>query len=82
MGESKFQYDVWGDTVNTASRMESAGAVNEVNVSQATVELLQDDPILQFKPRGRIDVKGKGQLLMFFASTRNEVKMAVGFQEG
>ncbi len=78
VGESKFQYDIWGDTVNTASRMESAGAVNEVNVSQATVELLKDDPVLQFRPRGRIEVKGKGQMLMFFAFTRSEVKMAVG----
>ena len=42
VGVKKFQYDIWGDTVNTASRMESAGEVGKVNISQATYELLQD----------------------------------------
>ena len=40
VGKKKFQYDVWGDTVNTAARMESSGAVGQVNISQATHDLL------------------------------------------
>ena len=42
VGVKKFQYDIWGDTVNTAARMESAGEVAKVNISQATYELLKD----------------------------------------
>ena len=66
VGESKFQYDVWGDTVNTAARMESAGAVDEVNISEATLQVVKDEPGLAFSPRGRIGAKGKGELAMFF----------------
>ena len=42
VGVKKFQYDIWGDTVNTASRMESSGEIGRVNISQATYELLKD----------------------------------------
>lgn len=66
VGESKFQYDIWGDTVNTAARMESAGTVGEVNISRATMELVKDVPGLAFLPRGRVEVKGKGDMAMFF----------------
>jgi len=66
VGESKFQYDVWGDTVNTASRMETSGQEGEVNISEATYNLVKDEPGLTFIPRGELEVKGKGQLEMFF----------------
>ena len=66
VGTRKFAYDIWGDTVNTASRMESSGAVNEVNVSGTTRELLSDTPSLLFEARGRVEAKGKGELEMFF----------------
>ena len=66
VGVKKFQYDIWGDTVNTASRMESYGEAGKVNVSQSTYELLKDDPDLRFTPRGVVDVKGKGEIEMWF----------------
>ncbi len=64
----KFQYDIWGDTVNTASRMESDGAVAKVNISQATYELLKDDTHFTFENRGKIAAKGKGEIQMYFVS--------------
>jgi len=66
IGISKFQYDIWGDSVNTASRMEASGVVGKVNVSQATYELLKDDPEFKFEYRGKVKVKGKGKAEMWF----------------
>lgn len=71
VGVKKFQYDIWGDTVNTASRMENAGEVGKVNISQATHEILKDESDFQFEPRGRIAVKGKGEMEMWFISLRS-----------
>ena len=68
VGVKKFQYDIWGDTVNTASRMESAGEVGKVNISQATYELLKSDPDFAFESRGKIAAKGKGEMEMWFVS--------------
>ena len=68
VGVKKFQYDIWGDTVNTASRMETNSQVGKVNISQATYELLKDDPQFVFEKREKIEVKGKGQLQMWFVS--------------
>lgn len=68
VGVKKFQYDIWGDTVNTASRMESSGAVGQVNISEATYNLLKGDPQLAFENRGKIKAKGKGELEMYFVS--------------
>ena len=77
VGVKKFQYDIWGDTVNTASRMESSGAVGKVNISQSTYELLKDDsqPASQhaefiFESRGMIEAKGKGKIEMYFVSKK------------
>lgn len=68
VGIKKFQYDIWGDTVNTAARMESAGEVGRVNISQTTYELLRDDADFAFESRGKIEAKGKGEMEMFFVS--------------
>jgi len=68
VGVKKFQYDIWGDTVNTASRMESSGKVGKVNISQATYELLKDDRDFTFESRGKIEAKGKGAIEMYFVS--------------
>lgn len=68
VGVKKFQYDIWGDTVNTASRMESNGEIGKVNVSQHTYELLKDDEELKFEERGKIEAKGLGEVQMFFVS--------------
>jgi adenylate cyclase len=65
VGVKKFQYDIWGDTVNTASRMESSGMVGQVNISESTYLLLKEDPLFHFTPRGKVEAKGKGELEMF-----------------
>jgi class 3 adenylate cyclase len=66
VGVKKFQYDIWGDTVNTASRMESSGEVGKVNISEASYKLLKDDDDFSFKSRGKINAKGKGEIEMYF----------------
>jgi class 3 adenylate cyclase len=73
VGVKKFQYDIWGDTVNTASRMESSGEVGKVNISQATYKVLKDDPQFKFKSRGKVRAKGKGEVEMYFVSRQGEV---------
>jgi class 3 adenylate cyclase len=68
IGTHKFIFDVWGDTVNTASRMESHGTPDEINVSAATYQKLQDK--FTFHPCGRIDLKGKGPMEAYFLRGR------------
>ncbi len=68
VGVKKFQYDIWGDTVNTASRMESSGEIGKVNISQKTYELIKNDPQFSFEARGKIQVKGKGEIEMYFVT--------------
>jgi len=64
IGKRKFIYDVWGDTVNTASRMESHGEAGAVHVTEETRQLLKDMYVLA--PRGEINVKGKGVMRTWF----------------
>lgn len=64
IGECRFLYDLWGDTVNTASRMESKGEPGRINLSAATHGIVA--PFFECTPRGRIEVKGKGDVEMFF----------------
>jgi guanylate cyclase len=64
IGKAKFQYDVWGDTVNTASRMESHGVAGRIQLSAATYELIKDDFVVE--PRGVVEVKGKGPMETWF----------------
>ncbi|MBK7751082.1 MAG: tetratricopeptide repeat protein [Flavobacteriales bacterium] len=66
VGVKKFAYDIWGDTVNTASRMESSGEVGQVNISESTYALVKDEPGLTFAPRGKVQAKGKGEMEMYF----------------
>lgn len=68
VGIKKFQYDIWGDTVNTASRMESSGEVGKVNLSQSTYEIVKDQYTCEY--RGEIEAKGKGKLGMYFVSSK------------
>ena len=70
VGVKKFAYDIWGDSVNTASRMESSGEVGKVNISQSIYELLKDDPQFSFESRGKIKAKGKGEIEMYFVFLR------------
>jgi class 3 adenylate cyclase len=60
IGTTKFAYDMWGDAVNTASRMESTGVPSRIQVSPSTYALLRDK--YEFEARGEIEVKGKGKM--------------------
>ncbi|MCB0257213.1 MAG: adenylate/guanylate cyclase domain-containing protein [Anaerolineae bacterium] len=64
IGKTKFHYDLWGDTVNIASRMESHGEVGRVQLTEATYRMLRDDFVCV--PRGEIAVKGKGAMPTWF----------------
>ena len=64
VGTYKFVYDIWGDTVNTAARMESTGEPGKVNISETTYSLLEDHFLCT--PRGKIEAKNKGTLEMYF----------------
>jgi adenylate cyclase len=66
VGIKKFQYDVWGDAVNTASRIESNGMVGKVNISETLYDLIKDDETFTFEYRGNIHAKGKGEIKMYF----------------
>lgn len=68
IGLKKFIYDLWGDTVNTASRMESHGIPGAIQVSRATYERLKDKYL--FEERGTIDVKGKGEMSTYILKSR------------
>ncbi len=64
VGKNKFAYDIWGDTVNLASRMESSGEVGKVNISGITYELVKH--LFQCTHRGAIKAKNKGEVEMYF----------------
>jgi class 3 adenylate cyclase len=68
IGTRKFSYDLWGDTVNTASRMESHGVPGEIQVSEETWSLLRDRYALE--ERGVVHIKGKGDMRTFFLRSR------------
>ena len=69
VGVKKFAYDIWGDTVSTTSYLESNCEVGQVNISQSTYALVKDAPGLSFALRGRMEVKGRGEMEMYFVST-------------
>jgi class 3 adenylate cyclase len=64
IGTDKFAYDLWGDTVNTASRMESQGVPSCIQVTERTYQRLRDR--YWFQERGPIQVKGMGELVTWF----------------
>jgi class 3 adenylate cyclase len=68
IGIKKFFYDLWGDTVNVASRMESQGVDGAIQVTSATYELLRDKYL--FESRGVISVKGKGEMTTYLLTGR------------
>ena len=83
VGSKKFAYDIWGDTVNMASRMESCSKIGKINISENTYQLIKDD--FSCEERGKIEVKNKGMVPMYFvqnfkdftAKSRNGVPTAM-----
>jgi len=70
VGLKKFTYDIWGDAVNMAARMEQHGAAGMVNISESTYELVKDEFVCT--GRGRIAAKNKGEVAMYFVETMVE----------
>ena len=64
IGKKKFSYDLWGDAVNTASRMESHGEAGKIHVSEEFKNMLGTD--FTFTPRGEMEIKGKGMMRTYF----------------
>ena len=64
VGVKKFAYDIWGDTVNIASRMESACDVDQINISQTTYKLIKNQFVCEY--RGKIEAKNKGDIDMYY----------------
>jgi ligand-binding sensor domain-containing protein/class 3 adenylate cyclase/HD superfamily phosphodiesterase len=64
IGKTKFAFDIWGDTVNTASRTESSGEAGKVNITKATYEYIKDFFVCSY--RGKIAAKNKGEIEMYF----------------
>jgi len=70
IGRRKFVYDVWGDAVNIASRMESHGLGGAVQITQTTYELIKDEFVCE--PRGTVNVKGKGEMEVWLVTSAKE----------
>ncbi|OQW91942.1 MAG: hypothetical protein BWK79_15755 [Beggiatoa sp. IS2] len=68
IGKNKFNYDLWGDTVNTASRMESQGISGNIQISEITYQRIKDKFIVE--QRGPIEVKGKGEMITYLLKGR------------
>ncbi|MEP3838309.1 MAG: adenylate/guanylate cyclase domain-containing protein [Algibacter sp.] len=79
VGTKKFAYDIWGDTVNVASRMESSSVPGKINIAENTYQLIKD--AFECDYRGEIDVKNKGVLKMYFAKSIKE-KTFYAFMNG
>jgi len=69
VGTHKFSYDLWGDVVNTASRMESEGVPGSIQITAATYDLIRSDFVCE--PRGAIRIKGKGEMNTYFLLSAN-----------
>jgi guanylate cyclase len=69
VGSHKFAYDLWGDVVNTASRMESHGVPGSIQISRATYEIIRNDYLCE--RRGTVEIKGKGEMETFFLLARS-----------
>jgi class 3 adenylate cyclase len=72
IGHRKFQYDLWGDAVNTASRMESSGTPGKIQITRETYELIKDEFVCE--SRGKVMVKGKGELETWYLSEAKHPK--------
>jgi class 3 adenylate cyclase len=68
IGKSKFAYDIWGDAVNTAARMESHGEPDRIHISSAMAQVLRER--FEVSPRGEVEIKGKGKMQTFWLEGR------------
>ena len=76
VGEKKFAYDIWGDTVNTAARMEQTGEIGKINISGVTYELVKNN--FDCVHRGKVSAKNKGEIDMYFVERiKTEVPVLV-----
>lgn len=66
VGRKKFAYDIWGDTVNIASRMQTNSEAGKINVSEYTYELIKDSFVCEY--RGEFEVKNKGMMKMYYVN--------------
>jgi guanylate cyclase len=71
IGTKKFIYDLWGDAVNTASRMESHGQEGIIQITRATYELVKDDFVCE--SRGSVNVKGKGEMEVWYVTRKTRM---------
>jgi class 3 adenylate cyclase len=69
VGVKKYSYDIWGDTVNIAARMESSGDVGRINISESTYNLIKDQFVCEH--RGKLYAKNKGEIDMYFVLREN-----------
>jgi len=74
VGSKKFAYDIWGDTVNIASRMESSSEIGKINISENTYQLVKDE--FKCKERGEIEVKNKGMVPMYFVESVKDINVS------
>jgi adenylate cyclase len=72
VGRTKFAYDIWGDTVNTAARMEQNSEPGKINISSMTHTMIKD--LYNFTHRGKIEAKNKGQIDMYFVDSKKKSK--------
>ena len=70
IGRKRFLYDLWGDAVNTASRMESEGTPDRIQITRATYDMICDQFICE--PRGTVPVKGKGEMETWYLLGRRQ----------
>jgi class 3 adenylate cyclase len=75
VGKKKFAYDIWGDTVNVASRMESSGETGKVNISGATYEYVKS--YFNCTHRGKVMAKNKGEIDMYFVENKSSLFQSV-----
>ena len=76
IGRKRFLYDLWGDAVNTASRMESHGTPGRIQITRTTYELLAEE--FECEPRGTIAVKGKGEVEAWYLIGPRDARPASG----
>jgi guanylate cyclase len=74
IGRHKFSYDLWGDAVNTASRMESSGLAGQIQISEATFRLVEEEFVCE--PQGVVEVKGKGPMPVWYLREAREPRTA------